>query len=132
MQTTLIERVDELVQAHKRELLSTTPTTKVIAELAERIETLERVVREIALEVERLGRPREQALLDQSVARRFRRSSLNAQRSEHCEGDDDEVRPTTAFDGPVAGRPDHVIRAALAWSRVVVCRRTFSAFCRSS
>ena len=74
MQTTLIERVDELVQARKSELLSTTPTTLVIAELAERIETLERVVREIAVEVERLGRSRERSLLDHSVTRRFRRS----------------------------------------------------------
>lgn len=58
MHTTLIERVDELVQARKQQLLTTTPTSLVIAELADRIETLERVIREIALEVEELTAPR--------------------------------------------------------------------------
>jgi hypothetical protein len=72
--TTLIERVDELVQPHKQQLLTTTPRTVVIGELVERIETLERVVREIALEVEKLAASARRPLLDDSVARRFRRS----------------------------------------------------------
>ncbi len=50
---TLIERVDKLVQASKEPLLSTTPTSVAISELALRIEALEKAVREIALEVQR-------------------------------------------------------------------------------
>jgi len=49
---TLIERVDKLVQASKEPLLSTTPTSVAISELALRIEALEKAVREIALEVQ--------------------------------------------------------------------------------
>jgi hypothetical protein len=45
----LAERVDALIRAHKSKVLSTTPQSVVIVELAERVETLERVVHEIAL-----------------------------------------------------------------------------------
>jgi hypothetical protein len=41
----LLERVDKLVQANKRPLLSTTPTTDAIGELAARIDALEKAVR---------------------------------------------------------------------------------------
>jgi hypothetical protein len=74
METTLVERVDELVHAHKQQLLTTTPKTVVIGELVERIETLELALREIALEVEKLSGSAAPSLLDDSVARRFRRS----------------------------------------------------------
>jgi predicted sugar kinase len=51
----LSERVDELIQAHKaQQLLSTTGTQAAIGELAARTAGLERAIREIALEVERL------------------------------------------------------------------------------
>lgn len=49
----LLERVDELVQANKQPLLSTTSTTDAIRELAARTEALEKAVREIALEFRR-------------------------------------------------------------------------------
>lgn len=52
---TLIERVDKLVQASKQPLLSTTPTTDAIGELAARTEALEKAVREIAHEVQKLS-----------------------------------------------------------------------------
>jgi sigma54-dependent transcription regulator len=52
---TLIERVDRLVHASKQPLLSTTPTSVAISELALRIEALERAMREIALEVQRVS-----------------------------------------------------------------------------
>jgi hypothetical protein len=52
---TLTERVDKLVQAHNEPLLSTTPKTIAIAELASRVEALEAAVREIALEVQKLS-----------------------------------------------------------------------------
>ena len=56
LSNTLIERVDKLVQAGKGTLLSTTPSSDVLRELAARTEALERAVREIALEVaEALG-----------------------------------------------------------------------------
>ena len=57
---TLIERVDELVDPLERPLvwgnplLSTTPTSTAIGDLAVRVEALERAVREIAVEVQRL------------------------------------------------------------------------------
>jgi hypothetical protein len=60
---TLIERVDNLVQANKPRAgwgnpkLSTTPTSVAIEALAAQIEALEQAVREIALEVERLSTP---------------------------------------------------------------------------
>jgi len=52
----LIERVDELVQAGKEPLLSTTSASVVIGELVSRTEALEIALREIAVEVERLSR----------------------------------------------------------------------------
>jgi hypothetical protein len=58
---TLIERVDELVQAGKAPLewgsplLSVTPTGIAIRQLATQVEALEDAVREIALEVQRLS-----------------------------------------------------------------------------
>jgi hypothetical protein len=58
---TLIERVDKLVQASKapREwgspLLSVTPTSLAIPELAKEIEALQSAVREIAGEVQKLS-----------------------------------------------------------------------------
>jgi hypothetical protein len=52
---TLLERVDKLVQANKRPLLSTTPTTDAIGEVAARTEALAAAVREIALEVQKLS-----------------------------------------------------------------------------
>ena len=55
---TLVERVDKLVQANKRPLRSTTPTTVAVGELAARIEALENAVREIALDVQKLAAQR--------------------------------------------------------------------------
>jgi hypothetical protein len=58
---TLIERVDELVQASKAPpkwgspLLSVTPTSIAIRQLAAQIEALENALREIALEVQKLS-----------------------------------------------------------------------------
>ena len=58
---TLMERVAQLVPAQNSSpewgspLLSTTPTPIAIRELAVRTEALENVVREIALEVQRLS-----------------------------------------------------------------------------
>jgi hypothetical protein len=54
----LLERVDKLVQANKRPLLSTTPTTDAIGELAARIDALEKAVRAIAVEVQKLSAQR--------------------------------------------------------------------------
>jgi len=57
----LIERVDKLVQAGKAPrgwgspLLSTTPTSLATRELAAQVEALERAVREIAVEVQKLS-----------------------------------------------------------------------------
>jgi hypothetical protein len=57
---TLVERVDKLVQAADRPiewgnpLSSMTPQTLAIRDLASRTEALEKAVREIALEVQRL------------------------------------------------------------------------------
>jgi hypothetical protein len=59
--TTLIERVDRLVQASeaRREWgsphLSVTPTSLAVEELAAQVEALQQAVREIALEVQRLS-----------------------------------------------------------------------------
>ena len=56
---TLIERVDELIQSYRsREIRSTTGQEAAIDELARRSEGLERAVREIALELERLAASR--------------------------------------------------------------------------
>jgi hypothetical protein len=57
---TLSARVDELVGAHKRPLLSTTGTDGTIRELVARSDAHEKAIREIAAEVEELAaRPRE-------------------------------------------------------------------------
>lgn len=47
-----MERVDNLVEADRERLLTTTPPSVVIRELAARIEALENAMREIALEVQ--------------------------------------------------------------------------------
>jgi hypothetical protein len=52
---TLIGRVDKLVRVNKGPLLSTTPTSFAIQELALRTEALEKALREIALEVQKLS-----------------------------------------------------------------------------
>jgi hypothetical protein len=58
---TLLERVEKLVPANKpplewgNPLLSTTPTSVAIRELALRTEALENALREIALEVRKLS-----------------------------------------------------------------------------
>ncbi len=51
---TLCERVDGLLAAHKRPLLSTTGTRTAITEVIARIEGLEKAIREIAREVKEL------------------------------------------------------------------------------
>jgi predicted sugar kinase len=51
---TLLERVDKLVQAHKP-LLSTAPLSDAVGELVLRIDALEKAVREIAHEVQKLS-----------------------------------------------------------------------------
>jgi hypothetical protein len=53
---TLLERVDKLVQANKRPLLSSAPMSDAVGELAARTDALEKAVREIALEVQKLTR----------------------------------------------------------------------------
>ena len=52
---TLVERVDKLVRASQEPLLSTTPTSVAIRRLLLRIEALEKAVREIALDVQKLS-----------------------------------------------------------------------------
>ena len=53
---TLYERVDDLISSHKlEELRSTTGSRVLISELAVRSEGLEKAIREIALEVQRLS-----------------------------------------------------------------------------
>ncbi|MCP9487765.1 MAG: hypothetical protein MSC30_18140 [Gaiellaceae bacterium MAG52_C11] len=53
---TLCERVDELISSHRNEeLRSTTGSSFAISELAMRSEGLEKAIREIALEVQRLS-----------------------------------------------------------------------------
>ena len=52
---TLIERIDNLIEAGKEPLLTTTTTSVAIRELAARNEALEDAVREIALEVHKLS-----------------------------------------------------------------------------
>ena len=51
----LIERVDKLVKASKRPLLSTTPDSVAVRELAAQVNALENAVRQIALEVQKLS-----------------------------------------------------------------------------
>jgi hypothetical protein len=55
MTDTLLERVDRLVDANKAPLLSTTPTSVAVGELAARVAALEEALREIALEVQNLS-----------------------------------------------------------------------------
>lgn len=55
MTDTLIERVEKLIQGDKEPILSTTPLSAAVGELAARTEALEKAVREIALEVQRLS-----------------------------------------------------------------------------
>jgi hypothetical protein len=50
----LSNRVDAAIQAHKRAVLSTSGPTTAIAELVTRLEGLEKAIREVALEVEKL------------------------------------------------------------------------------
>ena len=58
---TLIERVEKLLQTGKAPLewgsphLSTTPSSVAVRELAAQVEALEKAVREIALEVQKLS-----------------------------------------------------------------------------
>jgi hypothetical protein len=52
---TLLERVDKLVQADREPILSTTPLSAAVGEIAARTEALEKAVREIALEVQKLS-----------------------------------------------------------------------------
>jgi len=49
---TLMERVNTLIEAGTEPLLTTTPPSAAIRELAARIEALQNAVREIALEVQ--------------------------------------------------------------------------------
>ena len=49
---TLIERVNALIEAGTEPLLTTTPPSVAIRELAARIEALQNAVREIALEIQ--------------------------------------------------------------------------------
>ena len=51
---TLIERVNNLIEAGTEPLLTTTPPSVAIRELAARIEALQNAVREIALEVQEI------------------------------------------------------------------------------
>ena len=56
---TLYARVDELISSHKGDALrSTTGSSFAISELAARNEGLEKAIREIALEVQRLAEER--------------------------------------------------------------------------
>ena len=52
---TLIERVNNLIEAGTEPLLTTTPTSVAIRELAARIEALQNAVREIAREVQEIA-----------------------------------------------------------------------------
>ncbi len=57
---TLYSRVDELISSHKgEEFRSTTGTRVLLAELAARSEGLEKAIREIALELQRLAESRQ-------------------------------------------------------------------------
>ena len=51
---TLIERVNSLIESGTEPLLTTTPPSVAIRELAARIEALQNAVREIALEVQKI------------------------------------------------------------------------------
>lgn len=52
---TLIDRVDSLLEVDREPLLATSPASVWIRELAARNDALERAVREIASEVQRLA-----------------------------------------------------------------------------
>jgi hypothetical protein len=52
---TLIERVNNLIEAGTEPLLTTTPSSVAIRELAARTEALQNAVREIALEVQEIA-----------------------------------------------------------------------------
>lgn len=56
LESMLYERVDELIRSHKGErLLSTTGSRSSIEELTARTEGLEKAIREIALDVQKLA-----------------------------------------------------------------------------
>lgn len=56
LDVSLYQRVEELIDSHKiEELRSTTGSRVLISELASRTEGLEKAIREIALEVQRLS-----------------------------------------------------------------------------
>ena len=56
LDVSLYQRVEELIDSHKiEELRSTTGSRVLISELASRTEGLEKAIREIALEVEKLS-----------------------------------------------------------------------------
>ena len=52
---TLIERVDNLIEAGTEPLLTTTPPSVAIRELAARIEALQNALREIAIDVQEIA-----------------------------------------------------------------------------
>lgn len=59
LEVTLYERVDELIRSHKgQQLLSTTGSRGSIEELAARTEGLEKAIREIALDVQKIAAAR--------------------------------------------------------------------------
>jgi hypothetical protein len=55
LNATLMDRVDEVIRAHQKPILSTTGHQDAIEELARRIVGLEIAVRDIALEVQKLA-----------------------------------------------------------------------------
>ena len=60
LDVSLYQRVEELIDSHKiEELRSTTGSRTLISELASRTEGLEKAIREIALEVQKLSASRE-------------------------------------------------------------------------
>ena len=61
LETTLVDRVDEVLVAHKeRELRSTTGLQATVDELVIRMQGLEQALYEIAVEVQRLAEVRSQ------------------------------------------------------------------------
>jgi hypothetical protein len=60
LDVSLYQRVEELIDSHKiEELRSTTGSRVLISELAHRTEGLEKAIREIALEVQKLSASRD-------------------------------------------------------------------------
>jgi hypothetical protein len=55
LDATLGDRVDEVIRAHQKPILSTTGNQDAIEELVRRLVGLEMAVREIAIEVQRLA-----------------------------------------------------------------------------